>query len=364
MIVDADRLERACVNLGDAVIDPAIWPKIIDQISMAAGATGAVLRQGPVRTPDVPHSAGIDELVEAFFANGWHLRDLRAERSLPLVLKGEKVITDQDIVTPEEMKRLAFYNELLTPLGFEWFAWVCFWVGSDLWGLSFQRTKREGPFETEDKRTLALLSQRLAEVASLSTAVGRIALSSAANAMDAIRQPAIAIDRLGFVLDVNRDAAALFDSNIYIKNRRLVVVDTEAKASIEDLVERLRVTSDMATFPCEPIIVRRDGKSPIIVDILPVHGAARAPFLGARVLLALTAVEPRAGPKTALLTNLFRLTPAEAGLATLIAEGLSPEHAAKKIGISKATARNHLLAVFAKTSTHRQGELIALLSRL
>jgi DNA-binding CsgD family transcriptional regulator len=198
----------------------------------------------------------------------------------------------------------------------------------------------------------------------LSTAVGRTALSSATNAMDAIRQPAVALDRLGFVLDVNRDADALFDSNVYVKNRRLVVADTEAKACIEDLVERVRVTSDMATLPCEPIIVRRDGRSPIIMHILPVHGAARAPFLGARVLLALTAVEPRTGPKTALLTNLFRLTPAEAGLAKLIAEGLSLERAAEKIGISKATARNHLLAVFAKTATHRQGELVALLSRL
>jgi DNA-binding CsgD family transcriptional regulator len=48
----------------------------------------------------------------------------------------------------------------------------------------------------------------------------------------------------------------------------------------------------------------------------------------------------------------------------MIAQGLSPERAAEKLEISRATARNHLLAVFAKTSTHRQGELIALLSRL
>jgi DNA-binding CsgD family transcriptional regulator len=364
MIMHADWLERACVNLGDAVIDPAIWPKIIDQMSTAVGATGAVLRQGRVHTPDVPHSEGVHELVEAYFANGWHLRDLRAERGIPLVLKGKQVVTDQDIVTLEEMRRFTFYNELLTSHGFEWFAWACFWVGSELWGLSFQRTKREGPFETEDKRTLAQLSQRLTEVASLSAAVGHIALSSATNAMNAVRQPAIAVDRLGFVLNVNPDAAALFDANIYVKNKRLIVADTEAKACIENLIDRLRVTSDMATLPCDPIIIRRHGKSPVISHILPVHAGARTPFLGARVLLALTAVEPRAGPKAPLLTRVFGLTRAEARLAAVIAEGLSPERAAEKLGISKATARNHLLAVFAKTATHRQGELIAMLSRL
>jgi DNA-binding CsgD family transcriptional regulator len=363
MSVDADLLEGACVNLGDIVIDPAIWPKIIDQMSTAVGATGAVLRQGRAHTPDVPHSPGIDELTKAYFADGWHLRDLRAERGVPLVRHGRQVVTDQDILTPEEMKRLAFYNELLAPLGFNWFAWACFWVGSELWGLSFQRTKREGPFETEDKRTLAQLSQQLTEVASLSTAVGHIALSSATNAMNAIRQPAIAIDRQGLVLDVNPDAAALFDSNIDVKNKQLVVADKEASACIEDLVDRLRLTSDVATLPCEPIIIRRHGKSPVVSHILPVHGAARGPFLGARVLLALTALEPRT-PKAALLTRVFGLTPAEGRLATIIAEGLSPEGAAEKLGISKATARNQLLAVFAKTSTHRQSELTALLSRL
>jgi DNA-binding CsgD family transcriptional regulator len=48
----------------------------------------------------------------------------------------------------------------------------------------------------------------------------------------------------------------------------------------------------------------------------------------------------------------------------MIAEGLNPERAAQQLGISKATARNQLKAVFAKTATHRQGELVALLSRL
>jgi hypothetical protein len=53
------------------------------------------------------------------------------------------------------------------------------------------RTPQQGPFETNDKRVLEHLSQPLTEIASLSTAVGRIALSSATNALTAVRQPAI-----------------------------------------------------------------------------------------------------------------------------------------------------------------------------
>lgn len=48
----------------------------------------------------------------------------------------------------------------------------------------------------------------------------------------------------------------------------------------------------------------------------------------------------------------------------MIAEGTSLESAAEKLNISRETARTELKFVFAKTDTHRQSELVALLSRL
>jgi DNA-binding CsgD family transcriptional regulator len=332
---------------------------ILSEISAAAGAIGAVLLQSDVRTVDIPHSAGLGEMLNAYFGNEWHTHDLRADRGFRLILKGQKVVTDQDIVTPNEMERSRYYNELVAPYGLRWFAGVAIWAGPALWGLSIQRTPQEGPFEADDKRVLADLSRPLSEIASLSAAVGRISLSSATNALNAVRQPAIAIDRLGFVLDANPAAEALFDENIRISSRRLVVGDAEASICLEKLTDRLRITPDTATLPCESIVVRRREKSPVVVRVLPVHGAARTPFLGARVLLTLTAVEPKHGPKATLLTRAFGLTPAEARLASIIAEGLNPERAAEQLGISRVTARNQLKAIFEKTDMHRQSELVA-----
>lgn len=211
--IDKTRLEKVCAELGDAVMAPAMWSEIIHQISVAVGATGAVLLQRDVRTSDIPRSHGLDEIVRAYFANRWHVADIRAERGVRVALKGETVLIDQHVVTPEEMNRLAFYTELLAPYGFSWFAAIRFWAGPAPWGLTIQRTTKEGPFEVNDKRTLSQLSQRLTEVATLSAAVGRIALSSAINALNAVRQPAIAIDRLGFVLDANAEAEGLFDTS-------------------------------------------------------------------------------------------------------------------------------------------------------
>jgi DNA-binding CsgD family transcriptional regulator len=362
--MDTARLGKVCSRLGDVVIDPAMWPEILEQISVAVGSIGAVLVQSDARTRDIPRSAGINEMINAYFGDEWHTRDLRADRGFRLILKGQMVVTDQDIVTPDEMQRSFYYNELVAPYGLRWFAGVPIWAGPALWAISIQRTPQQGSFESNDKRVLAHLSQPLTEIASLSTAVGRIALSSATNALNAVRQPAIAIDRLGFVLDANAGAEDLFDQDIRIINRRLVVYDAGAKSNLEKLVSRLCITPDTATLPCEPIVIPRRDKSPAILRVLPVHGAARTPFLGARALLTLTAVEPRPGPKAALLARAFGLTRAEARLASIIAEGLNPERAAEELGISKVTARNQLKAIFAKTGTHRQSELVARFSRI
>jgi DNA-binding CsgD family transcriptional regulator len=361
--IDAEGLKNACERLGEAAVDPATWPDVMADICNNVRAVGAVLLQSDIRTPDVPRTASMEHGIQRYFKEGWHQRDLRA-RCVPLLQQGRKVIADQDLFTPEEMRRAPYFNELIYKCGLKWWAGVGFLAGSSSWVLCIQRTAEEGPFEEAEKRLLAPLSQRLTEVASLSTAVGRIALTSAMNAVNAVCQPAIAIDRLGHVLDTNAAAEALFDEHICIRSRRLVVADARAKSCLERLIDQIRVTSDLAALPCEPIIIPRQQRGPVIARVLPIHGTAQTLFLGARVLLSLTAVEPKCGPKEALLANTFGLTPAEARVAFVMAEGLNPERAAHQLGISKATARNQLRAVFAKTGTHRQGELVALLSRL
>ena len=89
--------------------------------------------------------------------------------------------------------------------------------------------------------------------------------------------------------------------------------------------------------------------------------AAHLPPQETNTLLTLNALGPKPGPPAAILAKTFRLTPAEAKLASVIARGASPEIAAGELKISRETARNQLKSVFAKTNTHRQSELVALL---
>lgn len=62
-----------------------------------------------------------------------------------------------------------------------------------------------------------------------------------------------------------------------------------------------------------------------------------------------------------MLRGRFQLTRAEAALARHLLAGASLADAAETLAIAYNTARSHLRSIFAKTGTHRQGELVALL---
>jgi DNA-binding CsgD family transcriptional regulator len=360
--VDSKRLLDVSARLGDVAIDPALWPEVMQQICTATSCLGAALVQGVGRTPDIPRTAGVDEAFSSYFTDGWHTRDPR-DRGVRLLLAGEKVVTDQDIFAPEEMRRLAFFDFLATQ-GLGWFAAVGFRSGSDLWALSIQRGSTDAPFDASVKCALGQLSQRLTETATLSKAVGRVVLSGMTNALSLVNQPALALDRLGFVLDINAAAEQIFDNDIRVFNRRLLVRDQKARGAFDTFINRLRATPDTEALTAAPIVVQRRAMRPLLIRILPIDGAARGPFLGARALLVLSDFSGKRVVPADMLSAAFGLSPAEAELAAIIAKGHSLDEAAEQLSIARETARNQLKAVFAKTDTHRQGELVALLSRI
>ena len=64
-----------------------------------------------------------------------------------------------------------------------------------------------------------------------------------------------------------------------------------------------------------------------------------------------------------LYSQTFRLTPAEARLAVHLASGASLTETADEFGVTHNTVRAQLRAIFDKTETHRQSDLVRLLQR-
>ena len=126
-----------------------------------------------------------------------------------------------------------------------------------------------------------------------------------------------------------------------------------------------RLFGPEVTRPAHGLATARDrvalGPRPIIACTLPLPdgGGARTGAMIVMVDLNLPLL-----PSAAILATAFSLTRAEAQMAADLAAGKSLRAIAQRRKVTIMTMRAHLKSVLAKTRTHRQAELVALLSRL
>jgi DNA-binding CsgD family transcriptional regulator len=145
---------------------------------------------------------------------------------------------------------------------------------------------------------------------------------------------------------------------------------TEAGDGIQRCGRYLRFTNpfgrDNGPHGCDPdriFRVRRPSGAPdYIVTVFP----ARMTSVGYRPVSSIMLITDPAAiqvcPK--VLRRIWGLTAAEARVAASLAAGLSPAEIAVRHGVSEATVRTQMRTIFEKTGTHRQGELIRLLTSI
>ena len=109
------------------------------------------------------------------------------------------------------------------------------------------------------------------------------------------------------------------------------------------------------------VLIERADRRPLVMHAIP---TVVQNLEGPHTILILIDLDdaPRVSPVT--LERIFGLTRAEARLAVLLAGGASTTEAARLQGVGVATARSQLAAIFVKTRTSRQAELVRLLVRL
>jgi DNA-binding CsgD family transcriptional regulator len=104
---------------------------------------------------------------------------------------------------------------------------------------------------------------------------------------------------------------------------------------------------------------RQEGLPPLVLSAVrlsapPGRLAASRPC----ILVLLTDAVRRPGAEAALLRDAYGLTPVEARLACMLADGLSLRRSAERAGLTYETARSYLKILFQKTGTHRQADLV------
>lgn len=285
--------------------------------------------------------------------------------NLPL----DKAFMVQDFVAESEWKDHLFYKQFLEPMD------VFHVVGADIRtddGVDCQirvcRPASAPPFTDMDKEYLQLLIQHMKRCVQLHAQQREEQSTNElfASVIDRLMFGSIILDQSGTMLRMNKiaeDTLKRKDGLALTSGRIHAISDSENKELQELIANALNdrekgQPSILGAFS----VSRPQGDCPlgVLIRNFPadtwVEGDRRAS-------VAILFRDPMSSVEASheAVRRLFSFTPAEAGLAMILAEGHTLDEAATQLNISRNTARTHLKAMFSKTGTTRQVDLIRMI---
>ncbi|RKR31223.1 helix-turn-helix transcriptional regulator [Paraburkholderia sp. BL17N1] len=371
-----EAIHRAIRHIYGAVLAPNDWPAALGSITEAIGAQKVMLNETAADAAGLAVSIGIDPVNLVRLRREFETRLPDWIKTIPVgtPLRQSSAISDADF------RRLDIYNEVVRPEG-GFYSIVAplarsprrqahFLVGRELGAMDFSDVDLDAANLIVPHLMTALEVQGRLAAADL-RAQGALDVVAQLNVgvilLDAAMRP-VFVNPCAEALAARRDGLLL--------NRETVIAsqhsDTQdlrrAIATAARWHDVSRDGREMAIRPAVPMrccLSRQPPRPPLIVSVVPV---CRAGILGerspaARVILFVMEPDRASDIDPIVLVKTFQLTRREAALANLLAGGIDLADAASRLGIGIGTARGYLKQILAKTYTHRQAELVALLLR-
>jgi DNA-binding CsgD family transcriptional regulator len=358
-----------------AVLDGALWPEVLAKLADTTGTMQAIIATMDRRTKNFDSiSRRTIEELDVSYKRYWAFRNpLWAQAA---ALPSGAIFSLDSLMPRQDFARTAIYNEWWKPADYS----------LAMLGACLQNDDRLSSviciINAPDKDALTEEQTRIFE-----KAVRHIARAlriyrqlwtlkhrpfATAEQFESLPQGAILADASANVLFINAQARKTLESekNIALKGGRLETTDDSG--ALQQLIASCGFSIGAL---CGPLggrveVPRGPRRAPLTLVITPfrtLNFGAEIPWLGLRLPAALvTITDPEIGRRRFVqdLHKRFGLTAAEAGLAAEIIKGDGREAAARRRGISVATARSQLSSIFEKTGTHRQAELVHLLLEL
>lgn len=280
-----------------------------------------------------------------------------------------RVICAEDGVDPEHFRASPLYRELVEPMDIEHSLVSYFAQEADVMAtIAAMRGREQGPFGGPEKHRLGLV------VPHLRRAFEYYALLDAANAkVDDIGAALDIVDAGIFLTDaemrvthINKAGEAMLKGgDIALRSGRLAFSDARATrqiaAAVAQALAAARGETTLAHAEHMEVARADPDEAPFRVSLHPLPEGQGPARLMARSQIAVVVRAPgRSGADVARrLQTTFRFTPAEAALAAALAEGVSLADHAERRQVALSTVRTQLKALYEKTDTRRQGELVA-----
>lgn len=379
---------RLIAAIYDAALDPAKWQGFVNALPCELDGVQPVFYLADAKTAMMESLLVSEQWGDAFLAdymarynalNPWTLH-LRTVPGL-----GQPVVGDQ-FMTEREFKRTEFYSDFFK----KYWSWSSV-IGVvnyrdcnafSVLGLHTSRRLYER-HSAELCQLVAQLSPHITRAFEFSRQLqhGAAWKASFEQMLEGLASAALLIRADLRVRYANEAAQKMFHAGVLALDSGGHIAagasPQETKALRRALAEALEPVPT-ARAPSAIRLMRPDddagSATPLLARVMPCAGgmeramdtANAIPPIACEAEALLLIADPAAKLQVqpGQLQQLFGLTPAEARLAQAMAQGTNLKGYADACGITDGTARLQLKSVFAKTDTHRQAELVALLALL
>ena len=364
------RLDGLVSLLYDAALNDELWSGLAVKIAQVFDSTSTVLKTHGAG--DQVHLVEITENLkmapkQQAWAEHWHRNDLWVERSVALGMG--RIGTSQELMPDSEFENSGFYQDWNRRLGIYHMVGAVFPIDAHTVGvLGIHRPKGAGPYLEEDRQRVARFLPHLNRALRMRQRLEQAALAHSASldALERLDTAVLLLDARCRVLHTNGLASRILESasELRVQSGRLHLNDPKLDSEFARLVrEAVRTASGAPLPPGKALTIQRPGRLPMTALVAPMRAGANGRAPASPSALVFMRDPERGVPAQHTLRELFGLTRTEAAIAAELAQGHSLERIGESFGIGRGTVRSHVKTILSKTGTHRQAQLVALISR-
>lgn len=358
-----------------AVLDDSLWPVVLAKLAAATGAAQAVIATLDRRAHTFAsiQRRAYPDLLESY-TRYWAFHN-------PLWIKSMarpagEVFSLDALMPRQDFAKAPIFNEWWQPAGYS-----LAMLGTNLHVEDMASSlvcvinaRGNDALSPGQARVFEMAARHVVRAARLHRQLWTrgAAQDAAPERFENLRQGAILVDGSANVLFANAAAQVFLQAGDGLALEAGRLAATGGAAALERLVASCgRAAGPLqGPFGGELAVPRGPHRPPLRLTVMPLRSgepAAEMPWLGLRAPAAIVTIndsETGARQLARELRSRFGLTLAEAALAAEIVKGDGREAAARRRGISIATARAQLSSIFEKTGTRRQAELVRLMIEL
>lgn len=300
------------------------------------------------------------------YNDDWSGENVWMQRGTGLLI-ANGAVAGNDIIAANDLVRTSFYQDFLRRLDIHDSFGLLLWRGNveEVAVMTINRSRRQGLFDDGHRQLFTRLLPHLQNVYAIQRRLSwadqeRQGLLAA---MDRLHFGVLLLDAAGRVRVVNRVADALLSGRVTVGHRLVEGIGLDA-VDHAGLLQAIDQATHPALLQRRRIVLRNvagQHEFTAVVVPLPAPAFADSGVTSARVAVFLHPLQNNADDGDAVLVELYGLSPVQARLAQLLCAGMDLVECAATLNNSMHTIKSQLKAIYRKTGTRRQAEMVALL---